>query len=88
MVGFGRVSEFLAARFFERIEEFFGAVDDRLGNSGEFGDLDAIATICSAIDEFSQEYDVGFEFFDGDRGVFNAGEEIGELGEFVVMRGK
>ena len=58
------------------------------GKSGQARDFDAIAFVGAAFFDAPQKNDFIGRFFDGDVNVFNAGEQIGELGEFVIVRGE
>jgi hypothetical protein len=40
------------------LEQFLGPVGDRLGQSCQLGNLDAITAVCTSTDNFSEEYDI------------------------------
>jgi hypothetical protein len=73
---------------FEVGEDFLGAFDDRFGDAGEARDLDAVAFVGSALDDFAQENNLVVPFADGDVVVAHARKAAGEFGEFVIMRGE
>ena len=52
--------------FFEVVENFSGAGDDRIRQSGEPRDLDAVALIGAAGEDFSEENNLVVPFPDGD----------------------
>ena len=74
--------------FLEITEDGFGAFDDGFRDAGEAGDLDAVALIRPAFDDFSEEDDLVVPFADSDIEVADAGEAGGEFGEFVIMGGE
>ncbi len=51
--GYGGLAGGVEFGFFEVFEDFLGAGDDRVGEAGEAGDLDAVALVCTAGEDFS-----------------------------------
>ena len=51
--------------------------EDGFGESGETGDLDAVAFVGAAFDDFSEEDDLVLPFAHGDVEVFERGERDG-----------
>ncbi len=58
------------------------------GRAGEARDLDAVAFVRAAGDDLAQENDVVAPLAHGDVVVLRRGQEAGELGQFVIMRGE
>lgn len=54
-------------------EDFAGALDDRPGQAGEFGDVDAVAAVGAAGDDAAEEDDAAVLLGDGDVAVADAG---------------
>ncbi len=73
---------------FQVFEDFLGAGDNRVGKSCESGDLDAIALVGAAGEDFSQEDDLVVPLADGNIEVLNAAAGAFEVGELVVVGGK
>lgn len=74
--------------FFEIGEDILGATDDGIGHACKAGDMDAVALVCSAWDNASEE-DNGVALFTDLHGVVaDAGEGGGEGGEFVIVGGE
>jgi len=69
-------------------ENFFGAIKDFFGQTSEAGDLDAIALIRTARDDFAKENDLLIPFAYRDVQIADAFAVLGELGQLVIMRGK
>ena len=85
----GGVGSFWALRIeFEVAEDLGGAGDDGLGESGEAGDLDAVAFVGGARLDFAEEDDVFVPFADGDVVVFDRFFAGGEVTELVVVGGE
>src|SRR5208282_5338863 len=70
------------------LKDFAGALDDAAREAGEASDFDAVALIGAAGFDAAEENNFVGRLFDGDVNVLHAGEEIGELSEFVIMRGE
>lgn len=67
-------------------EHLFGALDDLLGDAGEFGDVDAVRLAGSAGEDSVEEDDFAFPLFDRDVEVLDfAGVGVFEVCEFVVV---
>ena len=49
---------------FELSEDFSGAFVNVLGDSGEAGDVDTVATVCAAGNDAVKKNDLVFPFFD------------------------
>ena len=73
---------------FEVAEDVLGAVDDRLRQAGEFGDLDAVGFVGRAGEDFAKEDDVVVPLADRDVVVLDGVLGIGEVAEFVVVGGE
>ena len=78
----------LVLALFVALEDFAGAVDDAAREAGEAGDFDAVGFVGAAGFDVAKEDDFVGSFFYGDVDVGDGGEEIGELGEFVIVRGE
>lgn len=74
--------------FLEIAEDGFGAVDNRFGYAGQARDLDAVAFVGAAGEDFAEKDDLIVPFADGDVEIVEARESGGEFGEFVVMSGE
>ena len=75
-------------RFFQVGEDFNGAVQDAGGDSGQTRDMDAVAFISTAGNQFVDKDDLVVPLADADIEVMNTGQPLGQLGQFVVVRGK
>ena len=73
---------------FEIGQDFAGAFEDGFGEAGEARDLDAVALVGGAGDDFAEEDDVVVPFADRDVAVGHAGAGAGEVGELVVVGGE
>src|SRR5262249_40938168 len=69
-------------------ENFFGAIEDFLWQTGEAGDLDAVAFVCAAGGDFAEKNDLLVPFAHGDIQISNAFAVLGEVCQFMIMRGK
>src|SRR5580704_13858338 len=69
-------------------QNFAGALDDASREAGEASDFNAITLVGAAGIDAAQKNNFVGRFPDRDVHVLHAGEQIGELGEFVIMRGK
>src|ERR1700675_144311 len=69
-------------------QNFAGALDDAAREAGEASDFNAITFVGAAGLDAAQKNNFVGRFPDRDVYVLHAGEQIGELGEFVIMRGK
>ena len=76
---------FLLEGRFEFFEDFVASVDDCFRDTGEFGDVNAIAFVGSAGEDFVEEDDFVLPFAYGNVAVFDVGEELGEFCYFVVV---
>ena len=94
LVGFDRVKVELQRRAaagglgFQAAQHGVGALDDRIGQAGQLGDLDAVAVVRRAGDDAAQEGDVLAALFDGDVVVFHPGHVLVHAGQLVVMGGE
>ena len=70
------------------MQDFAGAFQDGLGETGQSRHLDAVALVSGALDDFAEEDDVVVPFAHRDIAIGHAGAGAGEVGEFVVMRGE
>ena len=70
------------------LEDFPGAFDDAAGKACQACDFDAVAFVGAAGFDAAEENNLVRRFFDGDVDVLHAGEQIGQLGELVVVRGE
>ena len=86
--GYGGLAGGVEFGFFEVFEDFLGAGDDRVWEAGESGDLDAVALVCAAGEDFSQEDDLVVPLADGDIEILHAAAGALEVGEFVVVGGE
>src|SRR6266511_159321 len=69
-------------------KNFFGAIEDFLGQTGQARNLYAVAFVGAASDDFAEENDLLVPFAHGDIQIANAFAVLGELGQLVIMRGK
>src|SRR5436190_7601632 len=74
--------------FLEVAQDSFGAFDDGFRNTGQSRDLDAVAFVRAAFDNFAQENDLIIPFTDGDIEVANTRQASGEFSKFVIVRGE
>ena len=65
-----------------------GAAQNRLGQAGELGHLNAIAAVRGAGRHFVQEHHLALPFPDLHGVVGQPGQGLGKAGQFVEMRGK
>jgi len=80
-------AEFVFALFVP-LEDFAGALNDRFGEASEASDLDAVAFVGASGFDAAQENNFARSFLDTDVDVFDGGEKVGELREFMIMRGE
>src|ERR1044071_2662877 len=73
---------------FEVAQDFLGAVEDRFGDSGQAGDLDAVTLVGAAGNDLAQENDLVVPLANGDVEVLQPGQSCGELGQFVIVSGE
>ena len=73
---------------FEAFENGLGAIDDRRGQPGEAGDLDAVGAIGGAFDYLADEDDIVVPLLDGDGKVFQALKGFGQLRQLVIVGGE
>lgn len=71
---------------FELGEDDLGAFDDVSRKPGDFGDVDAVALVGGAFDDFVEEDDVIAVLADGDVPIAGIGKRLGQLGQFVIVR--
>ena len=64
------------------------AVENFLRQAGQTRDLDAVAFVRAARDDFAQENDLLVPFAHGDVEIANAFAVLGELGQLMIMRGE
>ena len=69
-------------------KNFLGAIENFFGQTGEARDLDAVAFVCAAWDDFAKKNDLLVPFAHGDIQIANAFAVLGELRQLVIMRGK
>lgn len=85
-LGCGDEERELALWFFlEFFEHFFCALDGFIGQAGEFCDVDAVALVGAAFDDFSKEDDARGDFLYGGLEVDRVGEFIFEFCEFPIV---
>jgi len=72
--------------FFQIAENFLGTFEHSFRDAGQTRDLDAVAFVGAAFDDFAQKNDLIVPFANGGVEVFEARQAAGEFGEFVVMR--
>src|SRR5260370_3860699 len=73
---------------FMSLQNFAGAFDHAARETGEAGNFDAVTFVCAAGLDTAQKNDLAGRFFDGNVNVFDRGEKIAKLGQFVIVRGK
>ncbi len=69
---------FLLEGGFEFFEDFGASFDDCFGDTGEFCDVDAVAFVGAAGEDFVEEDDFVLPFAYGDVAVFDVSEELGD----------
>src|SRR5260370_34749109 len=73
---------------FMSLQNFAGAFDHAARETGEAGNFDAVTFVCAAGLDTAQKNDLAGRFFDGDVNIFDRGEKIAKLGQFVIVRGE
>ena len=73
---------------FVAFQNFAGAFDDAAREAGEARDFDAVALVRAARFDAAKKNDFVRRFFDRDVDIFHAWQKVGELGEFVIVRGE
>ena len=73
---------------FQEGEDLAGPVEDRRGDAGQPGDVDAVALVGPAGDDPVQEDDLPLALADGDVGVAEPGLGLLQVDQLVVVRGE
>ena len=73
---------------FEVGQDFPCSLEDGLGETGQPRNLDAVALVGGAGDDFAEEDDVVVPFADCDVAISHTGAGAGEVGQFVVVGGE
>src|SRR5215475_4947881 len=77
-----------AAGTFQVGKNFFGAIENFFGQTGEAGHLYAVTFVGTARDDLAKKNDLLVPFAHGDIQIADAFAFFGQLGQFVIMRGK
>src|SRR5215831_13109150 len=92
-----RLSRFLSSWFslcgcpagtFQVGKNFFGAIEDFFGQTGETGHLYAVTFVGTARDDFAEKNNLLVPFAHGDIQIADAFAVCGEFGQLVIMRRK
>ena len=70
------------------MDDLFGPLDHVVGHARQLGYLNAVALVCAALDDLSQENDIVAFFFYGDAVIVHAGQFSFQLCQFMVVSGK
>src|SRR5439155_152218 len=57
-------------------------------HAGQAGDVNAVALVGRAGDDFMEEHNLVFPFLDRDIEIAHARQRLGQIGQLVVVRGK
>ena len=75
-------------RIHQLMDDLLGPLDHVVGHPGQLGNLNAVALICAAFDNLSQENDIVALFFYGDTVIVHAGQLSFQFRQLVIMGGK
>src|SRR5690349_3002787 len=67
-------------------ENILRAIKNFFGQTGETSDLDAVAFVCAAVDDLTQEDDLLVPFAHGNVQIADAFAVFGELRQLVIVR--
>src|SRR5260370_32335880 len=70
------------------LQNFASAFDHAARETGEAGNFDSVALIRAAGFDAAQKDDLAGRFFDGDVNIFDRGEKIAKLRQFMIVRGE
>ena len=78
----------LVLALFVAPQNFPGALDDAARQAREARHFDAVALVGAAFLDAPQKDDFVGRFLDGDVDIFHAGQQVGQFGELVIVRGE
>ena len=70
------------------IHQFFCPFNDRVGYTGQFGNLNTVTLVCTALDDFTQKYNIIAFFFYGNTVIIDSRNLSFQFCQFMIMGGK